>query len=447
MVVARCPITILVHSFEKSCRSCGLSPPRNAIVSQGEISAGLRPFPSALTQAQQRLLKMLGTTNAEAAQHPWLEYFPEGGDRVKSTKLDKDQFTIGRADTADIQIDSARVSREHARIIRKGSAYLIRDLQSTNGTFVNAKRIEEAVLKAGDVIMVADTEFAFLMDSVNRLRRMKTQQMPSNPRRSCPEESVQRFRPTQEAVLSLRTAHERLRQRFTPIELATVSESAAGEPFAHLEHFVNSQGISAKARSPLLQPPSHVLIRQREIHRMETVRRCLAGLSAARIIVPLAPWEIHEVSTLVWHFEALAARLPRAVTLLASVPASDAADLKEVQKFCSDLRNMGIEACCHDFVGSHVHVEHLAELGPQLLLLSSEMSATFNDTPQKHERLVAVAKSCRNFGIRPVVTAKHNSESIKELSELGIDLFLTADSAPAFDSSVPDLAKEVPAAV
>jgi FHA domain/EAL domain len=382
----------------------------------------------------------------ERTHYPWLEYLPEGGDRVKKTQLDKDTFTIGRSDTADVPIDSTRVSREHAQIFRKKDKYLIRDLQSTNGTFVNGKRIEEAELSAGDVIVVADTEFAFLMDSVSRLRRMKTQQMTSSRPVSREGDTTAGNRQTQEAVLSLRTVHERLCQGFTHLELTSILELPAGTPFAHLEYFANSSGLLAREQSPLLQPPSHALIRLREVRRFETVKRCVASLDCARIIVPVEPWEIHEIGTLVWHFEAMAAILPRNVLLLASVPASAASDLTEVQKFCSHLQNIGIEICCHDFAGSHAHVDNLAELRPQLLLLASEMSLNLTDKPQTYDRLVSVAESCKKLDIRPVVTGKHDQKSTEELIKLGIDLFLPDDATPSSSSSARDLPREVLAA-
>lgn len=398
------------------------------------VRANRAVFPRGSLSRTRKVKMIPGTAKSDRSRFPWLEYLPEGGDRVKTTQLDKDTFTIGRSDTADVQIDSTRVSREHARISRQNDRYFIRDLKSTNGTFVNGNRIDEAPLSAGDVIVVADTEFTFLMDSVSRLRRMKTQQMPTTRMAPRDGDSTSRNRETQEAVLSLRTAHECLCQSFTHLELTSILELPSGVPFAHLEYFVNSSGPLAPQDSPLLKPPSHALVRQREVHRFETVKRCVAGLDCTRVIVPVEPWEIHEISTLVWQFEAMAAILPRNVMLLASVPASAASDVTEVQKFCGDLQNIGIEICCHDFVGSHVHVSNLAEVRPQLLLLASEMSANIAKQ-QTYDRLVSVAKECQKLDIRPVVTGTHEPKALAQLATIGIDLFLPVDAKPNTSSS------------
>jgi len=46
------------------------------------------------------------------------------------------------------------VSRQHAVVVRQGSAWLIRDLGSLNGTYVNGERVEEAALTQGDDVQI-----------------------------------------------------------------------------------------------------------------------------------------------------------------------------------------------------------------------------------------------------------------------------------------------------
>jgi hypothetical protein len=67
-----------------------------------------------------------------------------------------DSATIGRGTSCEIQLDDGRgrVSREHARITRRGGAVVIEDLASTNGTRVNGARITRKDLGEGDIIEV-----------------------------------------------------------------------------------------------------------------------------------------------------------------------------------------------------------------------------------------------------------------------------------------------------
>ena len=59
----------------------------------------------------------------------------------KSFPLVKDETTIGRDTTSDIVISDAEISRHHARIYKLGDSYMVEDLGSTNGTFVNGQRL------------------------------------------------------------------------------------------------------------------------------------------------------------------------------------------------------------------------------------------------------------------------------------------------------------------
>jgi hypothetical protein len=70
-----------------------------------------------------------------------------------SFALEGDQMTIGRDSTNEITINDAEISRRHARLTFQGGKYVLEDLGSTNGTFVNGQRLAgPRVLKAGEVV-------------------------------------------------------------------------------------------------------------------------------------------------------------------------------------------------------------------------------------------------------------------------------------------------------
>lgn len=73
---------------------------------------------------------------------------------IKEYPLLKDGITIGRNDDNTVSVDNLAVSGYHARIDKAGNDYLLTDLQSTNGTFVNDKKIVSHKLSHGDNIMV-----------------------------------------------------------------------------------------------------------------------------------------------------------------------------------------------------------------------------------------------------------------------------------------------------
>ncbi|MDO8186299.1 FHA domain-containing protein [Conexibacter sp. JD483] len=61
---------------------------------------------------------------------------------------------LGRGFTADIQLEDVSVSRRHAIVTQRRGAVRILDDRSSNGTFVNGRRIQEAELRHGDVVVI-----------------------------------------------------------------------------------------------------------------------------------------------------------------------------------------------------------------------------------------------------------------------------------------------------
>jgi pSer/pThr/pTyr-binding forkhead associated (FHA) protein len=70
-------------------------------------------------------------------------------------------MTIGRGDRCEIQIEQDSVSRKHARIEQRGERFLIRDLGSMNGTFIDDRPVRESVLAEGALVKVGETIFRF----------------------------------------------------------------------------------------------------------------------------------------------------------------------------------------------------------------------------------------------------------------------------------------------
>ncbi len=73
---------------------------------------------------------------------------------LKTIETDKEIITIGRNVKNDIQIDNLSVSKQHARIVKRQGKYFIEDMKSTNGTYLNEKKIAKEKLANNDVITV-----------------------------------------------------------------------------------------------------------------------------------------------------------------------------------------------------------------------------------------------------------------------------------------------------
>jgi hypothetical protein len=79
----------------------------------------------------------------------------------RNFQVTKTLLSIGRGLDNDLVIDDPRVSRHHAQITFRHNHYLLRDLRSTNGTFVRNQPVEAVVLASGDVISLGGLEILF----------------------------------------------------------------------------------------------------------------------------------------------------------------------------------------------------------------------------------------------------------------------------------------------
>ena len=93
--------------------------------------------------------------------------------------LDSDEMVAGRTPDCGIWIEDNAISRKHFRIQRTGGTFIIEDLNSTNGTYINNRRVASAILKSGDKIQISkDTIIQFdYFDENRRVSEQKRYEM------------------------------------------------------------------------------------------------------------------------------------------------------------------------------------------------------------------------------------------------------------------------------
>jgi len=90
-----------------------------------------------------------------------------GDNVVKRVVFDKDVISIGRSRDNDIVIENLAVSRNHARIRRENNSFILRDLNSANGTFVNGVRVTKTELFNDDVITIGKHKLIFKNEALS----------------------------------------------------------------------------------------------------------------------------------------------------------------------------------------------------------------------------------------------------------------------------------------
>ena len=84
---------------------------------------------------------------------------PNAGSRFL---LDRDTTSAGRHPDSDIFLDDVTVSRRHAEFRREGADFVVIDVGSLNGTYVNREPVDQAVLAGGDEVQIGKFRLVFL---------------------------------------------------------------------------------------------------------------------------------------------------------------------------------------------------------------------------------------------------------------------------------------------
>ncbi len=87
---------------------------------------------------------------------------PESG---SSYRLERKTTAIGRHPDSDVFLDDITVSRRHVVIEKTDAGYVLRDVGSLNGTYVNKKRVDESPLRYGDEVQIGRYRLSFVVGS------------------------------------------------------------------------------------------------------------------------------------------------------------------------------------------------------------------------------------------------------------------------------------------
>src|SRR4051812_34459017 len=104
----------------------------------------------------------------------------EKGGETKQLNFEKDEVTVGRVQGNDIVLPKGNVSKRHCRVMLQGGKFSVEDLKSTNGTYINGRKI-------GDVTAVVGTDKIYVGDFVIRVDIPGESTMPPPSASSAPE--------------------------------------------------------------------------------------------------------------------------------------------------------------------------------------------------------------------------------------------------------------------
>ena len=346
---------------------------------------------------------------------PHLERYPEQGGPAERVVLEPLPLTVGRNDDADHTIYSSAVSKTHALFVRIGDRYAVRDLQSTNGTFVNGQRVVEQVLEDGDIIHFAHVEFCFRHPH------------PLVPMATAASAAV--GQPTQALPmaepLSLIRGTEMLRE-LVRAEAAEI----VYEPIVDLRtaEVVGYEALGRGTHPELSRSPSVLLGLAEQcgmaIELSQLFRRLAVGASAqlpgtTKLFLNIHPQELGHAG-LLDSFAPL--RMCEAHPVVLEIPESAVTDVDKMATLQTSLTALGVEFAYDDFGAGQTRLLELTEVPPHYLKIDKTLIYGIDTAKPRQEMVAAILKVAETLGVRVIAEGIESVQAAEVCRQLGCHL-------------------------
>jgi len=347
----------------------------------------------------------------------YLEGMLQPGKRVL-IPIEQDTFSVGRDDACDLTLASKDVSRRHAEVVRSGEGLTIRDLGSTNGTFVNRERLgrgsREAAVAEDDIVHFGTLEFRVARYSESAKRPyLAGDDTTAYNRRDLPQQFVQ----------CETEFYEMLEQR---------ALSALFEPVARLNdrrglgHRMLPRGRhEGVPRDPfaLLEIAHRLGYAQELTELLQQIGLNKAKVlpDAGKLFVPLYPneWELRSFIKGMQNVRRLAGDLAVVATIATDV-FEDSALMRQIRDTFSP--GSGLELAYEGFGASQDQLDLLASAPPEYLLFAPDIVRQLEDKPSAtQKRLRNLVKGVKDLKVTPVATGLDTSVTATACQKLGFE--------------------------
>jgi EAL domain-containing protein (putative c-di-GMP-specific phosphodiesterase class I) len=332
-------------------------------------------------------------------------------------------FTIGRKPGNSLQLNSRAVSSVHAEIVEQGGCVWLVDRQSTNGTYVNGKRVSEPVqLRTEDLIQVADIAF-----------RIRCDDHLANPHTIAEDVCDQAL-----ALVQFdRMMENRLvTPHFQPIVDIANGSTVGFEVLARSRMFGLESSVamfSAAARLNMEVELSQML-------RWEGIREALNFGCPTRMYVNTHPLELGRpdlVETMRQVRE-----LAREIPITLEIHEAAVTNPTAMQELHRELRDLNIQVAYDDFGAGQNRLAELIESPPDVLKFDMRLIRDIDTASQERQKLLAsLTRIVLDLGVTPLAEGIESNGEAEFCKQIGIKLaqgyFFGRPAIPRFYADQP----------
>ena len=325
--------------------------------------------------------------------------------RMSMVELRPLPFRVGRRPSPSLTLLSDSVSTEHAEFYLAGERLHVRDLGSTNGTFVNRLRVEDSPVGDGDVVHFADMQFQVVAGAV-----------PASPRTA-----VFQGLPSPQPLLGdIRHLQDMLRAGAVGVMFQPIVELPGGRVVGH-EALGRGQ-YPGLPESPIeLFRTAAMLGVEADLSRLfrRKVVETLVGRSdRPAVFVNTHPVELSQPG-LVESLEDLPRGAPH-VEFTVEIHEGAIVNVAAIVELKAALRDRGMRIAYDDFGAGQARLLELGEAPPDLLKFDIRFVRGVNDAPPSKRRLLkSLVQITRDLGAEAVAEGVETAEEAEACTDIG----------------------------
>ncbi|HUY32751.1 MAG TPA: EAL domain-containing protein [Pirellulales bacterium] len=333
-------------------------------------------------------------------------------------------FVIGRRQNLALTLPSMTVSGEHAEIAEAGGALLLRDLGSTNGTYVNGRRVSEAVaLREDDLVQFANMAFRICRQAAH----YDTHTVHENV---C------------DRAMALVQFDKLMADRaatpfFQPIVSMTTSEVVAYEVLGRSRLF----GLETPKDMFRVAAQLNLEIELSTMLRWEGIQASRALAESPHLFLNTHPRELDAAAGLLDSLRTVRESFPD-LPLTLEIHESTVTDAARMNELRAALSALDIRLAYDDFGAGQTRLNELVESPPDYLKFDMSLIRDIDSaSPQRQHLLSTLVRMASSLGITSVAEGIETQAESDTCAEMGVDLgqgFFHGRPAPALAYHLPD---------
>ena len=362
----------------------------------------------------------------DSGQVGWfLEGYIDNSEEFKRWRVHPLPYSVGRNLGSDLCLPFATISGQHAQLYLNGADLQVRDLGSTNGTFLNRTKIsEDTALRDGDILHFAEYEF--------RVSRWDAEMM--DPSRTILS-NVSSGDLSEQLVVGVREFHQMLESQAVVPFFQPIVKLNGGERIGY--------EVLGRGDQEGLDPLPNELFRiasrfglEAELSRFFRSRGIQEGKKlegSPNLFVNTHPAELG-LPKLIASLQRLRSEAPD-LSITLEIHEAAVTDLGQMRELRGQLADLGMSLAYDDFGAGQARLLELVEVPPDYLKFDAALISNIHEAPFAKQKLVeSLAKMVREIGVACLAEGIEKKEEQETCGEMGFDLaqgYLFGKPAPA----------------